>query len=82
MAHHAAHDRHGFIVAVAKELEISRGEVLFGRGEVLFRCRYVGLVFRPMNGQVVDAVVKSVSKVGACLASAYILIFVTGRHLC
>eukprot|EP00045_Choanoeca_perplexa_P003018 m.28246 g.28246 ORF g.28246 m.28246 type:complete len:172 (-) comp11818_c0_seq2:1731-2246(-) len=56
--------RHGFIVAVVKLQEISKGRVLYARGEVLFTATYTALIFRPIAGQVVDAIVTSVSKVG------------------
>lgn len=55
--------RHGFIVSVVSIDDMSEGLVLAGRGEVLFHVKYKAIVFRPIRGEVVDAIVKSVSKV-------------------
>lgn len=57
--------RHGFIVAVTDVVEISDGLILAGRGEVLFHVTYRAVLFRPIKGEVVDAVVKTVAKVSS-----------------
>eukprot|EP00730_Choanoeca_flexa_P001614 TRINITY_DN10709_c0_g2_i1.p1 TRINITY_DN10709_c0_g2~~TRINITY_DN10709_c0_g2_i1.p1 ORF type:complete len:172 (+),score=24.19 TRINITY_DN10709_c0_g2_i1:96-611(+) len=71
--------RHGFIVAVVKVQEISKGRVLFARGEVLFSVAYTALIFRPIAGQVVDATVTSVSKVGIFVEIGPLTAFISDR---
>lgn len=55
---------HGYIVTVLQILKISEGRVLPGRGHVLFKVTYKGLMFRPMVNEVVDAIVLNVLQEG------------------
>lgn len=51
-------------MAVTEVLKISDGLVLAARGEVLFHVSYRAVLFRPVKDEVVDAIVKTVAKVG------------------
>lgn len=55
----------GYIIAVVSILDIGKGIVLSGSGQAEFITRYRAIVFKPFKGEVVDGVVKDVSKVRA-----------------
>ena len=56
----------GYIVAVTSlnEDNISRGKLMAGKGLVTYHVQYNAVVFRPVKGEVMDAVVTVVNKVG------------------
>uniref|UniRef100_A0A915Q638 Signal peptidase complex catalytic subunit SEC11 n=2 Tax=Bilateria TaxID=33213 RepID=A0A915Q638_9BILA len=56
--------KYGFVVAVTTIDNIGAGLIQPGRGFVLYPVKYKAIVFRPFKGQVVDAVVNQVNKVG------------------
>lgn len=56
--------RHGFVIAVTTIDNIGDGNILPGRGFVLYPIKYKAIVYRPFKGEVVDAVVTQVNKVG------------------
>jgi len=56
--------KHGFVIAVTSISEIGDGMIQPGRGFVLYPIKYKAIVFRPFKGEVVDAVVTGVNKVG------------------
>ncbi|NWI05884.1 RPB7 polymerase, partial [Tichodroma muraria] len=56
--------RYGFVIAVTTIDNIGAGVIQPGRGFVLYPVRYKAIVFRPFKGEVVDAVVTQVNKVG------------------
>ncbi|KAK0425309.1 hypothetical protein QR680_009135 [Steinernema hermaphroditum] len=56
--------KHGFIIAVTTIDNIGHGIIQPGRGFVLYPVKYKAIVFRPFKGQVMDAVVNQVNKVG------------------
>jgi len=43
---------------------IGKGKIREGTGSAVFHVQYTCLVFRPFKGEVLDAVVSSVNKVG------------------
>jgi len=55
---------HGFIVAVTTIDNIGVGEIQPGRGFVVYPVKYKAIVFRPFKGEVLEAVVTQVNKVG------------------
>ena len=57
-------DRYGFVIAVTTIDNIGAGVIQPGRGFVLYPVRYKAIVFRPFKGELVDAVVTQVNKVG------------------
>ncbi|KAK5966492.1 Signal peptidase complex catalytic subunit SEC11 [Trichostrongylus colubriformis] len=54
----------GFVIAVTTIDTIGHGLIQPGRGFVIYPVKYKAIVFRPFKGQVVDAVVNQVNKVG------------------
>ncbi|XP_036273184.1 DNA-directed RNA polymerase II subunit RPB7 isoform X1 [Pipistrellus kuhlii] len=56
--------RYGFVIAVTTIDNIGAGVIQPGRGFVLYPVKYKAIVFRPFKGEVVDAVVTQVNKVG------------------
>ena len=56
--------RYGFVIAVTTIDNIGAGVIQPGRGFVLYPVRYKAIVFRPFKGELVDAVVTQVNKVG------------------
>ncbi|NXO04267.1 RPB7 polymerase, partial [Rhinopomastus cyanomelas] len=56
--------KYGFVIAVTTIDNIGAGVIQPGRGFVLYPVRYKAIVFRPFKGEVVDAVVTQVNKVG------------------
>ncbi|XP_046445751.1 DNA-directed RNA polymerase II subunit RPB7-like isoform X2 [Daphnia pulex] len=55
---------YGFVIAVTTIDNIGAGFILPGRGFVGYPVKYKAIVFRPFKGQVFDAVVTQVNKVG------------------
>eukprot|EP00041_Stephanoeca_diplocostata_P032932 m.1073649 g.1073649 ORF g.1073649 m.1073649 type:complete len:170 (-) comp24235_c0_seq11:628-1137(-) len=56
--------KYGFIVSVIAIVGVGDGEIIPGRGHVLFEIKYDAVVFRPFKGEVVDAMVTAVTKAG------------------
>ncbi|CAN7976696.1 unnamed protein product, partial [Ixodes persulcatus] len=56
--------KYGFVVAVMTIDNIGAGLIQPGRGFVVYPVRYTAIVFRPFKGEVLDAVVTQVNKVG------------------
>jgi len=56
--------KHGFIIAVTTIDTIGHGIILPGQGFVTYKIKYKAIVFRPVKGQVMDAVVSQVNKLG------------------
>ncbi|XP_065186711.1 DNA-directed RNA polymerase II subunit RPB7-like [Sycon ciliatum] len=58
------HGKCGFVIAVTTIESIGDGFIQPGRGFVIYPVKYKAIVFRPFKGEVLDAVVKDVNKVG------------------
>ncbi|KAF7235180.1 DNA-directed RNA polymerase II subunit RPB7 [Varanus komodoensis] len=56
--------KYGFVIAVTTIDNIGAGVIQPGRGFVLYPVKYKAIVFRPFKGEVVDAMVTQVNKVG------------------
>jgi len=56
--------KYGFVIAVTTIDHIGSGTILPGQGFVRYPVKYTAIVFRPFKGEVVDAVVTQVNKVG------------------
>jgi len=56
--------QHGFVIAVLAILGTEGGVIREGLGSSVFRVTYNCVAFMPHKGEVLDAVVKSVNKVG------------------
>jgi DNA-directed RNA polymerase II subunit RPB7 len=57
--------RHGFVVAITGVEDIGKGLIREGTGYVTFPVKYQCVVFRPFKGEILEAVVTMVNKVGA-----------------
>lgn len=55
---------HGYIIAVVSIDEIGDANIVPGRGHVIITVKYKAIVYMPFPGEVVDGVVKVVSKIG------------------
>ncbi|KAI1290067.1 DNA-directed RNA polymerase II subunit RPB7 [Halotydeus destructor] len=56
--------KYGFVVAVTTIEKIGDGIIQTGSGFVTYPIKYKAIVFRPFKGEVLDAVVTQVNKVG------------------
>jgi len=56
--------KYGFVIAVTTIDNIGAGMILPSRGFVNYPVKYKAIVFRPFKGEVLDAVVTQVNKVG------------------
>jgi DNA-directed RNA polymerase II subunit RPB7 len=73
--------KYGFIICVTGIESVSQGAIRDGgTGSATFSLRYGCLVFRPSRGEVLDAVVASVSKVGFFADAGPMQVFVS-NHL-
>ena len=58
-------NRSGYVVCVIEVIDVGKGKILPGRGDVLFKVKYHGLFFRPMLNEVADAEVSSIGDVSS-----------------
>ncbi|XP_061929358.1 DNA-directed RNA polymerase II subunit RPB7 isoform X1 [Apis cerana] len=56
--------KYGFVVAVTTIDNIGAGIIQPGQGFVVYPVKYKAIVFRPFKGEVLDAIVTQVNKVG------------------
>lgn len=56
--------KYGFVIAVTTIDQIGSGVIQPGQGFVVYPVKYKAIVFRPFKGEVLDAVVKQINKVG------------------
>nr|CAD7594566.1 unnamed protein product [Timema genevievae] len=56
--------KYGFVIAVTTIDNIGAGIIQPGQGFVVYPVKYKAIVFRPFKGEVLDAVVTQVNKVG------------------
>jgi len=69
--------RWGFIVMVTGIEKISKGRIMDGTGSVTFTVIYKAIVFRPFKGEVLDAVVTGVNKMGFMAEVGPLQVFVS-----
>ncbi|PIA56718.1 hypothetical protein AQUCO_00700816v1 [Aquilegia coerulea] len=72
--------RHGFVVAITGVDNIGKGRIRDGTGFVTFPVKYQCVVFRPFKGEVLEAVVTMVNKMGFFAEAGPVQIFVS-NHL-
>jgi DNA-directed RNA polymerase II subunit RPB7 len=72
--------RHGFVITVTEVLHIGKGKIHEGAGVVTFPIRFTAVVFRPFKGEVLDAVVTTVNKLGFFADVGPLQVFVS-KHL-
>ncbi|OZJ01992.1 hypothetical protein BZG36_04692, partial [Bifiguratus adelaidae] len=59
-----AESRYGFIVSVISVTKYGRGKILPGTGLAEYVVKYTAIVFKPYKGEVLDAIVTTVNKLG------------------
>lgn len=69
--------KHGYVVAVTKVESIGQGMLVEGTPLVTFNIRYRSVVFRPFKGEILDALVTVVNKVGFFAEAGPVRIFVS-----
>jgi len=75
--------RYGFVIAVTHIDNIGCGLILPGQGLVVYTVKYKAIVFRPFKGEVLEAVVTQLNKVGmfaeigplSCFISHHVSLF-------
>ncbi|KAL8516268.1 hypothetical protein ACS0TY_014797 [Phlomoides rotata] len=72
--------RHGFIVAITGIESVGKGLIRDGTGFVTFPVKYQCVVFRPFKGEILEAVVTMVNKMGFFAEAGPVQIFVS-NHL-
>ncbi|KAI3526058.1 hypothetical protein L1887_05228 [Cichorium endivia] len=72
--------RHGFVVAITGIENVGKGLIRDGTGFVTFPVKYQCVVFRPFKGEILEAVVTMVNKMGFFAEAGPVQIFVS-NHL-
>ncbi|KAK1409007.1 hypothetical protein QVD17_41243 [Tagetes erecta] len=72
--------RHGFVVAITGIENVGKGIIRDGTGFVTFPVKYQCVVFRPFKGEILEAVVSMVNKMGFFAEAGPVQIFVS-NHL-
>lgn len=72
--------RHGFVIAVTEVKKTGKGQIREGTGIVTFPIKFTAIVFRPYKGEVLDAVVTTVNKLGFFAEVGPLQLFVS-KHL-
>ncbi|KAK9803653.1 hypothetical protein WJX72_008490 [[Myrmecia] bisecta] len=70
---------YGFIICVVSTESVSKGIIREGTGSASFNVKYKCVVFRPFRGEVLDAVVTQVNKVGFFAEAGPLQIFVSSH---
>ncbi|PWA47261.1 DNA-directed RNA polymerase II subunit RPB7 [Artemisia annua] len=73
--------RHGFVVAITGIEDIGKGIIRDGTGFVTFPVKYLCVVFRPFKGEILEATVTMVNKMGFFAEAGPVQIFVS-NHFC
>ncbi|EDP42645.1 hypothetical protein MGL_2845 [Malassezia globosa CBS 7966] len=71
----------GYIIKVVSVLDVGQGKVMPGTGLAEFRSRYQAIVLKPFNGEVVDAKITNVNKMGFFAEVGPLSIFVSSHLL-
>jgi len=72
--------RYGFIITVTSVEKVGMGKIEEGTGLVKFPVKFKAIVFRPFKGEVADAVVSQVNKMGFFAEIGPLQVFVS-KHL-
>lgn len=72
--------RFGYIITVLSLKQISHGSIIDGVGSAEFTIKYQAILFKPFKGEVLDAVVTTVNKMGFFAEVGPLNIFVS-NHL-
>lgn len=72
--------RYGFIICVTEVKHIGKGRIREGAGLVTFPMKFAAIVFRPFKGEVLDAKVVTVNKMGFFAEVGPLSVFVS-KHM-
>lgn len=72
--------RYGFVICVTEVVTLGKGKIREGAGVVMFQMSFNAIVFRPFKGEALDAIVKSVNKMGFFAEVGPLDVFVS-KHL-
>mmetsp|Transcript_6867 Transcript_6867/g.11513 ORF Transcript_6867/g.11513 Transcript_6867/m.11513 type:complete len:174 (-) Transcript_6867:6-527(-) len=72
--------RYGFVICVTEVKNIGKGRIREGAGVVTFPIKFQAIVFRPFKGEVLDAKVTVVNKLGFFAEVGPLQVFVS-KHL-
>lgn len=70
----------GYIISVLKIEQVSEGKILLS-GQVSFEIKYQALVLKPVTGEVVDAIIESVSTLGYFASIGPLSIFISNYQI-
>lgn len=73
--------KYGYIIAVTEIIDIGRGYLHQHRGLATFLVKYRAIVLRPFRGEVVDALVSQVTKLGFFASVGPLSIFVARSNM-
>ncbi|WFC96574.1 DNA-directed RNA polymerase II subunit [Malassezia brasiliensis] len=73
--------KYGYIIKVVSIMDVGQGRVIPGTGLAEFRSRYQAIVLKPFNGEVMDALVTNVNKMGFFAEVGPLSIFVSSHLL-
>eukprot|EP00899_Mesostigma_viride_P028968 jgi/Mesvir1/9256/Mv03122-RA.1 len=73
--------RYGFIIAVVDVVSLGQAQLSDGSGYATIHVKYAAIVYRPFKGEVMDAVVTDVTKMGFFCESGPLRIFVSGQQI-
>ncbi|WFD17192.1 DNA-directed RNA polymerase II subunit [Malassezia arunalokei] len=71
----------GYIIKVVSILDVGQGKIMPGTGLAEFRSRYQAIVLKPFNGEVIDAKITNVNKMGFFAEVGPLSIFVSSHLL-
>jgi len=69
--------RFGYIISVVDVVNVGKGKVYPGQGVAQYNISYRAIVFKPYKGEVVDAVITTVNKMGFFAEVGPLTIFVS-----
>ncbi|WFD03386.1 DNA-directed RNA polymerase II subunit [Malassezia obtusa] len=73
--------KYGYIIKVVSIMDVGQGRVMPGTGLAEFRSKYQAIVLKPFNGEVMDARVTNVNKMGFFAEVGPLSIFVSSHLL-
>eukprot|EP01134_Creolimax_fragrantissima_P008335 CFRG8335T1 len=73
--------KYGYIIAVTQVVNVGKGMIQEGRGLATFNVKYRAIVLRPFKGEVVDAEVTQVTKLGIFAQVGPLQIFVSRNNM-
>ncbi|WFD23303.1 DNA-directed RNA polymerase II subunit [Malassezia equina] len=73
--------KYGYIIKVVSVLDVGQGKVMPGTGLAEFRSQYQAIVLKPFNGEVMDARITNVNKMGFFAEVGPLSIFVSSHLL-